>query len=41
MCILTLSTTLSETFLILRRIERGIITKFVYSCEAPVILVRL
>jgi hypothetical protein len=40
MCVLIFSTTLSETFLILRRTERDM-TKIVYwpSCKVPVILV--
>ena len=40
-CVLILSTTLSETFLILRRIQRDIIVNVLRSsCKVPVILVR-
>ena len=41
MCVLIFSTTfLSETFLILRRIQRDIINVQRSSCKVPVILVR-
>jgi hypothetical protein len=41
MCVLIFSTNLSETFLILRRIQRDIIINVHKpSCEMPIILVR-
>jgi hypothetical protein len=42
MCILTFSTILSQTFLVLRRTERDIVTKLHASlCKVPLILVRI
>jgi hypothetical protein len=42
MCVLIFSTNLSETLLILRRIQRDIIINLHRSlCEVPIILVRV